>query len=42
MKEFARIPRSARVRIRGQVTIPQDLREEMNIDEQTTVNIFRV
>jgi len=42
MKDFARIPRSARVRIRGQITIPQDLREEMNLDEQTTVNIFRV
>ena len=42
MRDFATMPRSARVRIRGQITIPQDIREEMNLDEQTTVNIFRV
>ena len=42
MGDFATLPRSARVRIRGQVTIPQDIREEMNLDDQTTVNIFRV
>ena len=42
MKDFATIPRSARVRIRGQITIPQDIREEMNLDEQATVSIFRV
>ena len=42
MKDFATIPRSARVRMRGQITIPQDIREEMNLDEQATVNIFRV
>jgi AbrB family looped-hinge helix DNA binding protein len=42
MRDFATIPRSARVRIRGQITIPQDIREEMNLDEQATVNIFRV
>jgi len=42
MRNFATVPRSARVRIRGQITIPQDIREEMNLDEQATVNIFRV
>ena len=42
MKDFATVPRSARVRIRGQITIPQDLREEMNLDERAAVNIFRV
>lgn len=42
MKNFASIPRSARVRIRGQITIPQDLREELHLDEQAVVNIFRV
>jgi AbrB family looped-hinge helix DNA binding protein len=42
MRDFATMPRSARVRIRGQITIPQDIREEMNLDEQATVNIFRV
>ena len=42
MRDFATMPRSARVRIRGQITIPLDIREEMNLDEQATVNIFRV
>lgn len=42
MRNFATIPRSARVRIRGQITIPQDIREEMNLDDQAMVNIFRV
>jgi AbrB family looped-hinge helix DNA binding protein len=42
MRDFASLPRVARVRIRGQITIPQDIREEMNLDEQATVNIFRV
>jgi len=42
MRDFATTPRPARVRIRGQITIPQDIREEMNLDEQATVNIFRV
>ena len=42
MKDSATLPRSAKVRIRGQITIPQDIREEMNLDDQTMVNIFRV
>lgn len=42
MKEFATTPRPARIRGRGQVTIPQEIREEMNLYEQATVNIFRV
>ncbi len=42
MKDFATVPRPTRVRIRGQITIPQDLREEMNLDGRTVVNIFRV
>jgi bifunctional DNA-binding transcriptional regulator/antitoxin component of YhaV-PrlF toxin-antitoxin module len=42
MKDFATVPRSARVRIRGQITIPHDFREEMNLDERAVVNIFRV
>jgi len=42
MKNLATLPRSAKVRIRGQITIPQDIREEMNLDEQTMVNIFHV
>jgi len=42
MRDFATTPRPARVRIRGQVTIPRDIREDMNLDEEATVNIFRV
>jgi len=42
MRDFATVPRPARVRIRGQVTIPREIREEMDLDEQATVNIFRV
>ena len=42
MRNFATIPRSARVRIRGQITIPREIREEMDLEEQATVNIFRV
>lgn len=42
MRDFATIPRPARVRIRGQITIPREIREEMNLDEQSAVNIFRV
>ncbi len=42
MKAFATVPRSARIRIRGQITIPQDIREEMNLDAQATINLFRV
>ena len=42
MRDFATTPRPARMRIRGQVTIPRDIREDMNLDEAATVNIFRV
>ena len=42
MKNLATLPRSAKVRIRGQITIPQDIREDLNLDEQTMVNIFHV
>ena len=42
MKNLVTLPRSAKVRIRGQITIPQEIREEMNLDEQTMVNIFHV
>jgi len=42
MKNLTTLPRSAKVRIRGQITIPQDIREDLNLDEQTRVNIFRV
>ncbi len=42
MRDFATTPRIARVRPRGQITIPRDLREDMNLDQEATVNIFRV
>jgi AbrB family looped-hinge helix DNA binding protein len=42
MKNLATLPRSAKVRIRGQITIPQDIRKDLSLDEQTMVNIFRV
>ncbi len=42
MRDFAIAPRSTRVRARGQITIPRDIREEMNLDELATVNLFRV
>jgi len=42
VKNFATAPRPARVRIRGQITIPQDIREDMNLDEQAMMNLFRV
>ena len=42
MKAWATVPRAARVRIRGQITIPQDIREEMNLDAQDTIYLFRV
>jgi len=42
MSALATVPRAARVRIRGQTTIPQDIREEMNLDAQDTIYLFRV
>lgn len=42
MPEIASIPRAARIRTRGQITIPQDIREAMDLDERSSVNIFRV
>ncbi len=42
MKNLTTIPRPARVRNRGQITIPRDLREEMDLGEESTVNFFRV
>jgi bifunctional DNA-binding transcriptional regulator/antitoxin component of YhaV-PrlF toxin-antitoxin module len=34
--------RLVRIRPRGQLTIPQDLREALGLDEETGLNIFRV
>jgi bifunctional DNA-binding transcriptional regulator/antitoxin component of YhaV-PrlF toxin-antitoxin module len=35
-------PKLVRVRSRGQLTIPQDMREALSLDESTGLNIFRV
>ena len=35
-------PKLVRVRSRGQLTIPQDMREALNLDESTSLNIFQV
>jgi len=31
-----------RIRSRGQLTLPQDLREALNLDEESGLNVFRV
>ena len=42
MSEFASIPRSTRLRRRGQLTIPQEIHDALSLDERTSLNIFRV
>ena len=42
MEAMATAPKLVRVRSRGQLTIPQDMREALNLDESTGLNIFRV
>lgn len=42
MKNMATAPKLVRVRSRGQLTIPQDMREALSLDENTGLNIFRV
>jgi bifunctional DNA-binding transcriptional regulator/antitoxin component of YhaV-PrlF toxin-antitoxin module len=39
---MATVPKLVRVRSRGQLTIPQDMREALSLDEDTGLNIFRV
>ena len=36
------LPKTIRVWERGQLTIPKDIREEVNIGENSAVNIFRI
>ena len=40
--ETFRKPIAARVRARGQLTIPRDLREELELDQDAAVSITRV
>ena len=42
MENIATAPKLVRVRSRGQLTIPQDIREALSLDESTGLNIFRV
>ena len=42
MQTFTTTSRLVRVRSRGQLTIPQDLREALDLDEETGLNVFRV
>ena len=42
MEEFSTTSRLVRIRSRGQLTLPQDLREALNLDEESGLNVFRV
>ena len=42
MEEFSTASRLVRIRSRGQLTLPQDLREALNLDEESGLNVFRV
>jgi AbrB family looped-hinge helix DNA binding protein len=42
MEIIATAPKLVRVRSRGQLTIPQNMREALGLDENTGLNIFRV
>jgi bifunctional DNA-binding transcriptional regulator/antitoxin component of YhaV-PrlF toxin-antitoxin module len=42
MENMATPPKLVRVRSRGQLTIPQDMREALSLDENIGLNIFRV
>jgi len=42
MENMGTSPKLVRVRSRGQLTIPQDMREALSLNENTGLNIFRV
>ena len=42
MENYGTMPRLIRMRSRGQITIPQDIREALKIDERTGLNVLRV
>jgi|WetSurSiteA1Bulk_404760.scaffolds.fasta_scaffold115005_2 bifunctional DNA-binding transcriptional regulator/antitoxin component of YhaV-PrlF toxin-antitoxin module len=42
MSEFASMPRSTRLRRRGQLTIPQEIRDALSLDERTSLTILGV
>jgi bifunctional DNA-binding transcriptional regulator/antitoxin component of YhaV-PrlF toxin-antitoxin module len=42
MVEFTTAPRIITIRERGQLTIPQDIREELKLGKNTPVTLFQV
>ncbi|MCU0580620.1 MAG: AbrB/MazE/SpoVT family DNA-binding domain-containing protein [Desulfobacterota bacterium] len=42
MEEYGTLTRLIRIRSRGQITIPQELREALQIDETMGLNVLRV
>jgi bifunctional DNA-binding transcriptional regulator/antitoxin component of YhaV-PrlF toxin-antitoxin module len=42
MVQFATGPRIVKIRARGQLTIPQDIREELELDKEAVVSLIRV
>jgi len=42
MENMATVLKLVRVRSRGQLTIPKDMREALSLDENTGLNLFRV
>jgi bifunctional DNA-binding transcriptional regulator/antitoxin component of YhaV-PrlF toxin-antitoxin module len=42
MEEFSTRSRLVRIRSRGQLTLPQDLRKALNLDEESGLTVFRV
>jgi bifunctional DNA-binding transcriptional regulator/antitoxin component of YhaV-PrlF toxin-antitoxin module len=42
MEDYGTMPRLIRMRSRGQITIPQDMREALKIDERTGLTVLRV
>lgn len=42
MQDFTTVPRSIRIKTRGQLIIPEDISEALKLDERSSVTIFRV
>jgi len=42
MQDFTTVPRSVRIKTRGQLIIPEDISEALKLDERSSVTIFRV
>ena len=42
MENYSTIPKLVKLRSRGQLTIPQEMREALQIDERTGLNILQV